>query len=139
MTLKPRKLVVLIGVFVFGAISCDRFLCVQDTVAVVTSPDGVQVATVVNISCGAAAQDGMTIYLGGRPHWYSSGRGTEIAMLANRHNVPKLSWVDNQTLKIGLSELDSSDLRRKRMQVGSVSVVFPVFPLLRLAPGGGYQ
>jgi hypothetical protein len=24
-------------------------------------------------------------------------------MVANRHNVPKLSWVDNQTLKVGLS------------------------------------
>jgi hypothetical protein len=132
-----RQLVVLISVVVVGPIGCDRFVCEQDMVATLTSPDGKQMASVVNISCGATAQDGMTIYLGGRPHWYSIGRGTEIAMLVNRHDVPKLSWVDKQTLKIGLSKNDMPDLRRKRVHVGSVSVVFPVFPLFRLAPESG--
>jgi hypothetical protein len=103
--------------------------CNEEVVATVASPDGSQTAKIVQISCGATAQNGTKVYLQDRPHWYSVGNGTEVAHLANVH-LPQVSWVDSQTLKLAFSDAELADLIGHRKDLGAVSIVLPVRPLL---------
>jgi len=113
-----------LSVAILASAGCDRLLCDERGVATVVSPDGKQSARAMQVSCGVTAQDGTFVYLEGPSHWYSVGHGTEVAMLVGKH-VPKMSWIDDHTLRIEVAQSEWPDMRRQVTRWGSVSVFFP--------------
>ena len=98
----------------------------------VPSPDGKQVAAVLDRDCGATTGIGTFVYMR-TTSWFRFGEGDELLALMNSQDL-RISWVGDRQLQIGLSAEAARDVLRKETRCDGVDVVY-----LSLASPGSKQ